>query len=60
LIASLKGSGETDMTSSTIATLELEEMRQERDAAREEAVSLRFELQSLRTEFQVNETLRVI
>lgn len=41
------------MTSSTIASLEIEELKQERDVGREEVTSLRIEIQNLRAEFQV-------
>uniref|UniRef100_H2ZJK0 Golgin subfamily A member 5 n=1 Tax=Ciona savignyi TaxID=51511 RepID=H2ZJK0_CIOSA len=52
LIASLKGSGETDLSTSTINTLELEEAMQERDHARDEINSLRIELSTLKNEMQ--------
>ncbi|CAK8693176.1 unnamed protein product [Clavelina lepadiformis] len=52
LISSLKGSSETEMTSSTLASLELEEIKQERDEAREDIRSSRIEISNLRMEYQ--------
>ena len=43
------------MTSSTIATLELSEIKQERDALKEDLHAAKLELFSLRSEFQVCE-----
>ena len=51
MIASLKG--ETEMTSSTMTSLELEEIRQDRDTARDELNMLRLEMNNLKTDFQV-------
>uniref|UniRef100_F6ZJ39 Golgin subfamily A member 5 n=1 Tax=Ciona intestinalis TaxID=7719 RepID=F6ZJ39_CIOIN len=52
VIASLKGSGENDLSSSTINSLEAEEAMQERDQAKDEINSLRIEISDLRSEMQ--------
>ena len=41
------------MTSSTMTSLELEEVRQDRDTARDEVNMLRLELNNLKSDFQV-------
>lgn len=53
LIASLKGGSEADLTASTTVSIELEELRQERDSIKEDLIAARSELMKLRHEFQV-------
>ncbi|XP_077965846.1 golgin subfamily A member 5-like isoform X2 [Styela clava] len=52
LIASLKGGSEIDLSASTTTSIELEELKQERDSLKEDLMTARAELVQMRHEFQ--------
>ena len=52
----MKGGSESEMSSSTIASLEFAEVKQERDNFKEDLQAVKFELANTRSEFQASAT----